>query len=211
MSTGVCGIVLFAAVAQERVSAQSPPAFAAMAETLKRKPEKNKGDFTQNNERIWSALLSTCGNVTEACANAAVYAASNECEASAKFFKKGTTGWQTVSLVLSIASAAFTGVGASTTLANAKVFSTLGGTTGLSAVGATLNANVAGDQAGLASVNSTLSGLQKFLLGSGTPPVLPSSSAVFTQARLYGAACAAAANASPANDSSKTPSTKPTS
>jgi hypothetical protein len=186
--------------------------FAQDAAVLKlataRTPEKNKGDFNANNTKIWSNILAQCSvaAVNEACANAAIFAASAECEDSAKFFKKGTTGWQTITLLLTLASASFTAVGASSTIASAKIFSTLGGTTGLGAVGTTINANSAGDQAGLASVNSTIGKLQTFALGTGTPPAPPAAVVIFQQARLYGAQCAAAANGSPANNSSSTPS-----
>jgi hypothetical protein len=178
-----------------------------LQKTLARNPEKSKGDFRANNEDVWAKLWAVCGSgaVTDACANAAVFAASAECEASARWFKRGTRGWQAASILLTLASAAFTGVGASTTIANAKVFSTLGGTTGLGAVSTTMNANAASDQAGLAVVNSTLAGLATFLKGTGTPtPTPPTASAIFQQARIYGAECAAAANGSPANSTSTT-------
>ncbi len=196
------------AFAQEAQNAQAV-ALASLAQALKRtRPEKTKGDFSANNDQVWSSLLAACGTetITNACANAAIFAASGECEASAKFFKKSTTRWQVVSLVITLASAAFTGVGASTTIANTKIFSTLGGTTALGAVGATINANATGDQTGLAAVNSTLAKLQTFALGTGTPPTAPAANVIFTQARMYGAQCAAAANGSTANGSATTPS-----
>jgi hypothetical protein len=174
----------------------------ALAQQTARTPEKTKGDFVANNARVWNAILAQCGTVDAACANAAVFAASAECEDSAKFFRKGTKGWQIFSIVLTLTSASFTGVGASTTLSNAKVFSTLGGSTGLAAVVPTLNANATGDQTGMTTVASTIAKLQAYALGTGSPPTPPTAAALFQQARLYGATCASAANASPANNSS---------
>ena len=181
-------------------------AVAAQAEALQkataRTPEKTKGDFVTNNEKVWNGLLAQCGVVNDACANAAIFAASAECEDSAKFFRKGTKGWQILAIVLTLSSAGFTGAGASTTLSQAKVLSTLGGSTGLAAVTPAINANASGDQAGMTTVAATLAKLQVFALGTGTPPTPPTDAAIFQQARLYGATCASAANSSPATNSS---------
>lgn len=200
----------FAQEAAEQAAAVQAAAVqaAALAKATTRMPEKTKGDFVTNNATVWNGILAQCGTVTDACANAAVFAASAECEDSAKFFRKGTKGWQIFSIVLTLASAGFTGVGASTTLSNAKVYSTLGGTTGLGALLPTLNANATGDQAGMTTVASTIAKLQAYALGTGAPPTPPTAAALFQQARIYGAMCASAANASPANNSSA-PSAKP--
>jgi hypothetical protein len=179
---------------------------AALKTAVTRAPERKKGDFVANNAKVWSDLLAQCGTVNDACANAAVFAASAECEDSSKFFRKGTKGWQIFSIVLTLASAGFTGVGASSTLANAKIYSTLGGSTGLAALVPTLNANATGDQTGMTTVASTIAKLQTYALGTGTPPTPPIAAALFLQARLYGATCASAANASPATNSSAPPS-----
>ncbi len=178
---------------------------AKLTTATTRATETTKGDFIANNNKVWSSLLATCSDVDDACANAAIFAASSECEDSAKFFRKGTKGWQIFSISLTLASAAFTGVGASATLANAKVFSTLGGSTGLAALVPTLNANATGDQAGMVAVSTTLSSLQAYARGTaaaGTAVTPPENQAIFQQARIYGALCAAAANASPATNSS---------
>jgi len=97
---------------------------------------------------------------------------------------------------LVIASAAFTAVGASTTIADAKVFSTLGGTTGLGAATSLIAANTAGDQAGLASVNTTLGNFLKFVQTGGANNAPPCNKDIYKSAPLYAAQCAAAANAS---------------
>jgi hypothetical protein len=196
------------APAQAQSQPQAQAQARALATLTARTPEKNKGDFVANNEQVWNNLLAECNPVNDACANAALFAASAECEDSSKYFRKGTKGWQILSIVLTLASASFTGVGASTTLTDAKIFSTLGGSTGLAAAVPTLNANAAGDQAGMTTVASTIAKLQAYALGTGTPPKTPTAAALFQQARTYGAICATAANSSPANNSSassKTP------
>ena len=190
------------AQAEAPAQAQAQAQAQALGQKIARQPEKDKGDFVENNARVWSSLLAQCGTVNDTCANAAVFAASAECEASAKYFRKGTKGWQIFSIVLTLASAGFTGVGASATIANAKIYSTLGGATGLAAVIPSLNANATGDQTGMTTVAATIAKLQSYALGTGTSPTPPTAAALFLQARLYGATCAAAANASPASNSS---------
>jgi hypothetical protein len=120
------------------------------------------------------------GNVTDQCAAAALLMASNVCSASAKFLKKDSQMWKIISVSMLVASAAFTGIGASTTLANAKIWSTLGGTTGLGAVTSSVNANVTNDQTGLASINTTLGNLITYVTTGGkaqtaSAPVLTSA------------------------------------
>jgi hypothetical protein len=97
-----------------------------------------------------------------------------------------------------MASAAFTGIGASTTIASAKVWSTLGGTTGLGAATASANANVTSDQVGIASVNTTLTNFTTYIQTgkNGNPPA---AADIFKIAPLYGAQCMAAATSSAGN------------
>ena len=192
----------------ERLAADQAKALTTAV--TRTKTERTKGDFVENNDKVWAALLAQCNPVNDACANAAVFAASAECEDSAKFFRKGTKGWTIFSIALTLASAGFTGVGASATLANAKIYSTLGGSTGLASVLPTLNANATGDQTGMTTVASTIAKLQTYSLGTGTGTTLtpPTAAALFLQARTYGATCAAAANSSPATNSSAPPSPK---
>jgi hypothetical protein len=108
----------------------------------------------------WVQTQCTANPVTDQCAAAAIAMASNQCAASAKFLKKDTKSWQYLSFGLLLASAAFTGVGAASTLAGSttvpKVFSTLGGATGIGTVVSSNNTNVSSDQAALASINTTL-------------------------------------------------------
>jgi hypothetical protein len=98
--------------------------------------------------------------------------ASNQCAASAKFLKKDAKSWQYLSFSLLIASAAFTGLGAAATIAGSttvpKVFSTLGGTTGLGAAVSSANANVGTDQTGLISINTTLNQFITYVTTGGT-------------------------------------------
>lgn len=197
-------LVLVGSYPESAYAAFSPAARTSLQAYMQRPAERTTGDFTKNNDDIWSQVLASCQPVDHECALAAVYAASNECEASAKFFKKDTRKWQITTIVLTGLSAILTGIGASTTITNAKIYSTMGGTTGLGAVSTTINSVSNTDQGGLTAVNSALTKLQTFVLGTGTPPTPPSDDAIFTQARLYGAQCAAAATASPANN---TPST----
>jgi hypothetical protein len=179
-------------------------AFTSLSTALIRQPERSKEDFTKNNEKIWSALLASCSDLSDTtvantCGTAAVFAASNECEASAKYFRKSAKGWTIATIALTGLSAVSTAVGASATIANAKIWSTLGGTTGLGAVSTTINSASTTDQSGLATVNGTLAKLQVFALGTCTPATPPTGPTLFTQARLYGAECAAAANSSSAS------------
>jgi hypothetical protein len=119
-----------------------------------------------------------------------------ECSASAKFFKKDTRVWNIISFSMVLASAAFTAVGASSTLANAKIFSTLGGTTGLGAVTAAANTNVSADQGGLAALNTVNSTFLKFVQTGGTNSGPADNVLVYKSAPIYALQCTAAANAS---------------
>jgi hypothetical protein len=125
----------------------------------------------------WAYVFNMCpsGQITDQCAAAAILMASNECSASAKWFKRDSRTWLYLNIGLLLASAIFTGVGASTTIANAKVWSTLGGTTGLGAVTSSVNANVSSDQAGVASVNATLASFITFATTGGANKLVPPS------------------------------------
>jgi hypothetical protein len=177
---------------------------------MTRNVEKTKGDFNENNNKIWSKLLNACSppsatSVNDSCATEAVYAALGECEASARYFKKDNKGWQIVSLVLTLASAASTAVGASTTVFEPKIWSTLGGATGLLSGRTTLNGYASGDLTGLGAINSTINTLNTTVQGqSGSNTgsntganAKPDPLTLFRSARAYGAACASAANGSP--------------
>jgi hypothetical protein len=199
-------LLMLWSTAEQAQAAFTPAVRTSFQASMQRPNERTTGDYLKNNDDIWSVLLNACSSVDHECAIAALYAASNECEASAKFFRKDTRKWQVTTIVLTSLSAILTGVGASTTIANAKIYSTLGGTTGLGAVSTTINSASNTDQGGLTAVNTVITKLQAFALGTGTPPTPPTDDATFIQARLYGAQCAAAATASPANNTPSTPS-----
>jgi hypothetical protein len=111
-----------------------------------------------------------------------------------------------------LASAGFTAVGASTTIANARLFSTLGGTTGLGAITTTINANSSADAAGLTAVNTTLANFLIFLKsgvvpGAIAPPpapgatepavnTAPDNATIYKFAPVFAAQCEAAATSS---------------
>jgi len=172
------------------------------------KATRNKRQFVANNKAEWEALAKgACSGdtVTDACAHAVIVQVATECGGSARFFQRATTTWQIVNLGLILASAAFTAVGASTTIANAKIYSTLGGTTGLGAVTTTINANAASDQTGLSAVNTTLTNFLAFLktgvvpgqqagaAGAGTPP---DNATIYKLAPVFAGQCEAAATGS---------------
>jgi hypothetical protein len=108
--------------------------------------------------------------------------ASNQCSASAKFLRKDAKSWQYLTFGLLLASAGFTGLGAAATIHGSttvpKVFSTLGGATGIGAVTSTVNANVTSDQSGLASINTTLNQFIMYVTtgsakGASAAPAIP--------------------------------------
>lgn len=129
--------------------------------------------------------LAGSGGIDDACAAA-------QCSADAKFFRTQATGWQHLGLALILISAASTAVGTSATIANAKIWSTLGGTTGLGAATTAVNSDISGDQTGLSAVNSALAALTKLVTQSPAPAPL----AIYQAAPLYAAQCDAAANTS---------------
>ena len=139
--------------------------------------------FSTSTRRGWLWLQSQCNTspITDQCAAAAISMASNQCAASAKFLKKDTKSWQYLSFGLLMASAAFTGVGAASTLAGStvvpKVFSTLGGTTGLGTAVAAANTNVSADQAALESINSTLNQFVVYVT-TGSPKGAPATPSI---------------------------------
>lgn len=159
--------------------------------------KRTKANFNQSNEAGWAWVAQNCTDATaDKCAAAAIQEATTECSESAVWFKKDTRVWQLLSIGLLIMSAGFTGVGASTTIANAKVWSTLGGTTGLGAVTSTLNANVANDQTGLATVNTALAAFLKYVTTGGAGGGAPANDLIYKAAPIYAGQCTAAANAS---------------
>ena len=153
--------------------------------------------FATTSKAKWSTLASSpvcsANPKTADCAAAAIAEASSQCAASATYFKKATKTWQIVGFSLLIVAAVTTALGASATLANAKVYSTLGATTGIGAATTAANANASTDLGGLSAVNAALEALNKYV--TGTPP--PSADQIYETAPIYAAQCVAAAAASP--------------
>lgn len=147
--------------------------------------------FVNDNSQGWQWVSQQCTAtpVTIQCAAAAVQEASLECGDAARFFKKGSSTWQWIGFSLILASAASTAVGASTTLANTKVWSTLGGTTGLGAVTTTINSNATGDQNAVASIYTTLDNFSNEVAAAGTD-----YNKVYLIASIYANKCAAIAS-----------------
>ena len=170
---------------------------------------RNLAEYNANNTLGWEYVNAVCaasnttsGNteiVSNDCAVAAIAEVNAECSLGAKYFKKSTRAWTVIGISMVIASAVFTGIGASSTLANAKVWSTLGGTTGLGAVTATVNSNVAGDQAALGKIGSTLDGFAKFLQSGGPDNKPASNELIWKISPVIAGQCAAAANGSGGN------------
>lgn len=69
----------------------------------------------------------------------------------------------------------------------------------MGAVTTTINANVAGDQAGLNAVNTTLANFLKYVQTGGPGNTRAANIDIYMSAPLYAAQCSAAANASPAS------------
>lgn len=153
---------------------------------------RTRGAFNKNNATGWAWVRGQCANPnTVQCAQAAVLESSTECGDAAKFFRKGSETWQWIGFALVIVSAASTAVGASATVSNAKIWSTLGGTTGLGAVTTNVNSNVTADQNALNSVNSTLDNLNTAVTTDGTD-----YNKIYLTAAIYANKCAAIANSS---------------
>jgi hypothetical protein len=132
---------------------------------------------------------------TDDCAAAAIVLASGQCAISAQQFTKSATGWRFVDFTLIVVSAVSTAVGASTTIANSKVWSTLGGTTGIGAATTAASSFSTADQGGITAVGTTLSAFKTFLAGTNGNP--PSALQIYENAPIYAAQCEAAAAASP--------------
>jgi hypothetical protein len=161
--------------------------------------DKNKASFNKSNQQGWAYVNTQCADSTkDVCAAAAIIQFNAECSASAKFFKKDTRVWNIISFSMVVASGVFTAVGASTTLANAKIFSTLGGTTGLGAVSASANTNVGNDQNALIQLNTAVDAFLKFVETGGANSAPAPNDMIYKVAPIYAEKCSSAANASQA-------------
>jgi hypothetical protein len=169
---------------------------------------RSRAKLAAANNQAWQVLKhqGSCSNPQSlACANDAFLLATSICSSSAVLFQKGTKGWQIAQYAFVIASAAFTGVGSAATIAGSttvpKVFSTLGGSTGLAAVNATTNTNIGDNQAGVAAVNALQAGLQKYVQTTGTSPTVADSltnDLIFLQANSVAGQCVSANGVAPA-------------
>jgi hypothetical protein len=158
---------------------------------------RDRAKLAAYNNAAWDALRhqGSCTNPqSSACANDALILAGSTCSSSALIFQKGTATWQKAQYILVIAAAGFTGVGSAATIAGSttvpKIFSTLGGTTGLGAVTATTNTDIGDTQAGVAAVNSTQAEIQK--LPAPVKDDDPTNQSIFSQANGYANQCVAA-------------------
>jgi hypothetical protein len=159
---------------------------------------QSRARLAAKTQKAWlKAVKAQCTNVDAACAQAAIVQTEMVCAESGKFYSKGSTAWQWISFSLVIASAASTAVGASATVANAKIWSTLGGTTGLGAVTTNINANVTSDQNGLAAVEAAH---QKFLalVTQEYEKATPNYALIYAVAPSYATECVLAAPSTPA-------------
>ena len=156
--------------------------------------DKTKALYNQSNRTAWKNIIDPCiQNVTPACAQAAIVETTTQCSVGATFFKKSSRKWKWINLGLILASAAFTAVGASS-IADAKVYGVLGGTTGLGAATTTVNANASGDQNGIAAINKTLQDFLAFVQKGGKDGKPPDPETIYRVAPIYAAECSAAAN-----------------
>lgn len=177
--------------------AESTNAFAkstkfAAGSAMPARKGRTRSAFNKNNSIGWDWVRAQCDDPdTVQCAQAAVLEASSECGDSAKFFRRGSDTWQWIGFILVLVSAASTAVGASATISNSKIWSTLGGTTGLGAVTTTINSNATADQNAVTSVNATLDNLNTAVSTAGTD-----YSKIYLMSSIYANKCAAIANSS---------------
>jgi hypothetical protein len=166
------------------------PCFAVTAFAAKQQKDQND----------WNTLMAAgqpCDSAKTpdtACAAAAIALASQQCSKDASFFQRQKIGYSRFSLFLILLSAGFTGVGASSTIANAKIYSTLGGTTGIGAATTAVNSDATADQTSLTAIATAIGKLEA--LGSNYDGT--SASKVLLQAPAIAAECDAAAGTSPA-------------
>lgn len=192
---------LVALLVSAALAASPRDALTQAATTVVIRNYRNKADLEKGTEQGWAAVEQKCGTVDDACAKATNDEVTAECASDAQLFSKHTKNWKVLSFALIIASAAFTGAGAASTIAGSttipKIFSTLGGTTGLGAVTSTVNSNVASDQAGLMAINTELTAWLTFLqTGRPNLPTPPTAAQIYDAGRTYIALCAAPAMAS---------------
>jgi hypothetical protein len=150
----------------------------------------------RNDQSAWNTLTSgACSTIGTPCAVAAIALASQQCSADAKFFQRQKVGYSRFSLFLILLSAGFTGVGASSTIANAKIFSTLGGTTGIGAATTAVNSDATADQTSLSAITTAIGKLEA--LGSSYDGSNAAAAKILLQAPAIVSECDTAAGTSP--------------
>jgi hypothetical protein len=162
------------------------PCYARTAMAVKQTGDSN----------AWNELMTgICSSTGAPCVVAAVALASQQCSADARFFQRQSFGYSRFSLFLILLSAGFTGVGASTTIANAKIYSTLGGTTGMGAATTAVNSDVTGNQNSISAINTALGKIQA--LGATYDGTTTTSVKILAQLPAYVGECDAAGGISP--------------
>lgn len=155
---------------------------------------RSSAELAKSSSFGWQLVNQVCSAnpATDTCAQASIAEVNLECTQSSQLFRKGSTTWTWINFGMVVASAAFTGVGASATIANAKVFSTLGASTALGSVATTATTNNAADQGGLLAINSTLDSFLKYIqTGANGQPA--ANQDIYKSAPIYAAKCTAAA------------------
>jgi hypothetical protein len=156
----------------------------------------------QKDSNDWQKLISSgepCDSsktLGSGCAAAAIALASQQCSTDSRFFQRQKIGYSRFSLFLILLSAGFTGVGASSTIANAKIYSTLGGTTGIGAATTAVNSDATADQNSLSAISTAIGKLEA--LGSSYDGTANGAAKVLLQAPAIASECDAAAGTSPA-------------
>lgn len=209
-------IFLIPLVANSQSVTVPNPTSQNLAATNPPKATANRRKLAGNNNAAWQNLLEggACdvhvgGAKSQECADRAVALAFSTCSSSAVIFQRGETAWTIADFAFVIASATFTGLGASATLSQAKVFSTLGGTTGLGAVTATLNANVSNNQSGVNAINQLQAGLETYILTPDAAGKLPTTDLVFVKAISTAGLCVGSAAGSSSSGSVQPTATVP--
>jgi hypothetical protein len=166
-----------------------------LTEQRKKIKLKSTADLGKSSALGWQIVQASCQDPTSVqCAQAAVAEVNLECTESSKFFRKGSTTWTWINFAMIVSSAVFTGVGASTTIANAKVFSTLGASTALGSVATTATTNSTADQGWLLAINSTLDSFLKFVQAGGANGVPADNDLIYKSSPIYAAKCTSAAS-----------------
>jgi hypothetical protein len=182
-------------VSQTQNSQQQQGSVADLVEQRQKIKLRSTADLGKSSALGWQIVDESCDDPTTVqCAQAAIAEVNLECTESSKFFRKGSTTWTWINFGMIVGSSVFTGLGASTTLTNAKVFSTLGASTALGSVATTAMTNSTADQGGLIAINSTLDSFLKFVQSGGDSGKPADNALVYKSAPIYAAKCTSAAS-----------------